>query len=186
MKKALIISLLLLCLAPMRAQTDSLLVPKVADTAYSEDDYQAPNINPIYYFGSPFCEHFAEGKVFAGIDDYGLGFNYTYLPEVWGGHLTGYVLNTLWVMVGPDYRLSKPWQTIDWHVYGSAGVFYDGDFAIWHPAMEVGVRAGSGVNDGKFCFNSGTLGLMTNFEGIYVTLGLSLTISALMTLLLLL
>ena len=186
MKRTLIIGLLLLCLAPLRAQNDSLSASTMADMDYSEDEYQMPNINPIYYFGSPFCEHFIELKVFAGIDDFGLGFNYTYLPEVWGGHMTGYALNTLWVMGGPDYRFSKPWSNYDWHVYGSMGIFYDGDFGIWHPAMEVGLRMGSATNIGNICFNSGTLGLMTNFDGVYLTLGASLSLSALFTFFLLL
>lgn len=180
MKRTLIIGLLLLCLTPLRAQNDSVPTLQMADTAYSDEEYQMPNINPIYYFGSPFCDHFFEVKGFVGIDDLGLGINYTYLPEVWGGHVTGYALNTLWVMAGTDYRLSKPWNEFDWHLYGSVGVFYDGDFAIWHPAMEIGVRIASAANAnvGNFCFNSGTLGLMTNFDGVYLTIGASISLSA--------
>ncbi len=180
MKRALIIGLLLLCLAPLRAQNDSVSASQIADTIYSEEEYQMPNINPIYYFGSPFCEHFFEIKGFAGIDDFGIGITYTYLPEVWGGHATGYTLNTLWMMAGVDYRLSKPWNDFDWQLYGSMGVFYDGDFAIWNPAMEIGVRVASAANAnmGNFCFNSGTLGLMTNFDEVYITLGASISLSA--------
>ena len=157
-----------------------------ADTAYSEEEYKAPNINPIYYFGNPFCDHFAELKFFAGIDDFGVGVNYTYLPEVWGGHITGYALNTLWVMAGPDYRISRPWNEFDKHVYGSVGVFYDGDFDLWHPALEVGLRIATASDYGSFCLYSGSVGLMTNFDGVYITLGASFTLSAIFSALILL
>lgn len=186
MKRLLLIGLLLLCHISMRAQTDSVAVPQWEDTAYSEEEYQAPNIHPIYYFGSPFCEHFAEMKLFLGFDDLGLGFNYTYLPEVWGGHLTGYTLNTLWVMGGPDYRLSKPWDNTDWHLYGSLGFCYDGDYDLLHPAMEVGLRIASPTGSGTFCINSVTFGAMTNFESFYVTMGLSISLCTLFSLLLIL
>ena len=113
MRKVLLIGLLVLGLAPLRAQTDSVSVPMVEDTAYSEDDYEAPNINPIYYFGSPFSEHFLEAKGFLGIYDIGAGISYAYLPEVWGFNASAYVHNTLWVLGGPVYRLSKPWNDTD-------------------------------------------------------------------------
>lgn len=170
---------------PLQAQTDTLSAVGTEDTSYMEETYQAPNINPIYYFGSPFCKHFAELKLYLGPTDIGLGLNYTYLPEVWGGHVTGYVHNNLWVLVGPEYRLSKPWSDTDWHLYGSVGISHDMDFGTTQPAMEIGVRAGSTDRDGGFCFNSGSLGIMTDFESVYLTIGASLSVSAILTLLLL-
>ena len=123
-------------------------------------------------------------KLFFGFDDIGLGVNYTYLPEVWGGHVTGYVLNTIWVLGGPDYRLSKPWNDIDWHLYGSVGFCYNSDYDRLHPAMEMGFRIASPTGSGKFSINSATFGAMTNFESVYVTLGLSISLCTLFTLLL--
>lgn len=177
MKRALIIGLLLLGLAPLRAQNDSVLVTPKNDTAYNEDEYQMPNINPIYYFGSLFSEHFAEAKLFLGTEDVGAGLSYSYLPEVWGFNLNAYAHNTLWVLAGPEYRLSKPWNTADWHLYGCVGINYDEDFATTRPAMEVGVRASFFNYDTKFCFNSVSLGVLTDFDGTYVTVGASLSMS---------
>ena len=186
MKKALIIGLMILGVTPLWAQTDSVLVPLSDDTLYSEDEYQAPNINPIYYFGNPFSEHFAEAKAFVGIEDIGVGLSYAYLPEVWGFNLSAYAHNTLWVLGGPCYRLSKPWSDYDWHLFGSLGINYDEDFATLRPAMEVGVRANFFDIGGKFCMNSASLGVMTNFDGTYVTVGASLSISLICLILLLL
>ena len=186
MKRALIIGLLLLGLAPLRAQTDSVSVPLTADTAYDDEDYQEPNINPIYYFGSPFCEHFAEAKAFLGIGDVGAGLSYAYLPEVWGFNLSAYAHNTLWVLAGPEYRLSKPWNEHDWHLFGSVGINYDEDFATVRPAMEVGVRTTFFNTEGKFCINSASLGLLTDFDGTYLTVGASLSLSLIFLTLLLL
>jgi hypothetical protein len=186
MKKALIIGLLLWGLAPLRAQTDSVSATVPYDTAYSEDEYQAPNINPIYYFGSPFSDHFAEAKIFLGTMDVGAGLSYAYLPEVWGFNLSAYAHNTLWVLAGAEYRLSKPWNKHDWHLFGSAGINYDEDFATTRPAMEVGVRATFWDTGTKFCTNSASLGVMTDFDGVYVTVGASLSLSLIFLTLLLL
>lgn len=186
MRKVLLLGLLVLGLAPLRAQTDTVSVPMVEDTAYSEDDYEAPNINPIYYFGSPFSEHFLEAKGFLGIYDIGAGISYAYLPEVWGFNASAYVHNTLWVLGGPVYRLSKPWNDTDWHLFGSVGINYDADFATVHPAMEVGVRANFFDTGDKFCMNSASLGVMTDFDGVYVTIGASVSLSLIYLILILL
>ena len=178
MKRILIIGVLLWGLAaPLRAQTDSVSVPVTNDTAYSEDEYQAPNINPIYYFGSPFSEHFAEAKIFLGTMDVGAGLSYAYIPEVWGFNLSAYAHDMLWVLAGPEYRFSKPWKEHDWHLFGSVGINYDGDFNEIRPAMEVGVRATFFDTGNKFCTNSASLGVMTDFDGVYVTIGASLSLS---------
>lgn len=186
MKRVLIIGLMLFGLAPLWAQTDSVSVSSVDDTLYSEDDYQAPNINPIYYFGSPFSVHFAETRGFIGIEDIGVGLSYAYLPEVWGFNLSAYAHNTLWVLGGPCYRVSKPWNNNDWHLYGSVGINYDEDFSTLYPAMEVGVQATFFDTGNKFCTNSVSLGVLTNFDGMYVTVGASLSLSLICLLLLLL
>ncbi len=149
------------------------------DSAYYEDEpVQAPNINPIYYFGSPFSAHFAELKFFAGIGDRGFGIDYAYLPEVWGFHVNGMVGRAgYWVSAGGDLRLSKPWSKADWHCYGSVGVS-GGDNPL-RPTLEAGVRVAAVEHDGKFCITSGTLGVMTNFQGVFVTVGFGLSICVL-------
>ena len=181
MKKVLIGWLMLLCTAPLWAQNDSLPATFPEEPVY-DDEYQTPNINPIYYFGSPFCEHFLEAKVFAGRHHIGYGVNYAYLPEVWGGHLSGYFLNNSWVMAGPDYRLSKPWQAVDWHLYGSVGMCYDEQEDKLHPGMELGFRIASPTGSGIFSVNSATLGVMTDCKSLYVSMGLSISFSVFLSL----
>ena len=63
-------------------------------------------------------------------------------------------------------------------LFRSVGINYDEDFATLHPAMEIGARASFFNNmDSKFCFNSVSLGALTDFEGVYMTVGASLSLS---------
>ena len=179
MKRQLIISLLLLSLFPVQAQTDS--VEWAYDTAYNSVGYSAPLKNPIYYFGSPFCEHFAEIRVGYGGDNYGLGLNYTYLPEVWGAHLSGYLdRQSRWLLVGAEYRLSKPWTRIDCHLYGSVGGCQTTTQpSVLRPAAELGIRLADSERSGRFCYTSCTIGVMTDFNRAFFTMGLGLSLSLL-------
>ena len=132
------------------AQTDSLS----ADTLFYDDtvEYSAPKKNPIYYFGSPFCEHFLELRYTSGDDGLGLGAMYSYLPEVWGFNVSAFMMdyNYYWLSGGAAYRLSKPWSHFDWHLYGNAGLSYDNS-AIHqlHPTLEMGIRCASADGMGQ-------------------------------------
>lgn len=186
MKRHLIISFLLLSVFPMAAQTDSTVWAD--DAAFDSVEYSAPRKNPIYYFGSPFCEHFAEIRVGYGDDGSGLGLNYAYLPEVWGAHLSGHLDGqSLWLLAGADYRLSKPWYRVDCHLYGSAG-FCQGISrpSTLRPAAELGIRLADDESSGKFCYTSATVGLMTDFDRVFVTVGIGLSVSLLLSTLILL
>lgn len=192
MRRLLLIIAWLSAALTAAAQVDSIppqLLPD--DSLYydsaAEEVFRAPNKNPIYYFGSPFCEHFAELKFLAGIDDLAFGANYTYLPEVWGFHVSamkGMYYNYL--LAGAEYRLSKPWNEIDCHLYGSLGACWDGRGEYLRPALEVGLRGCEPEQWGKFCLLHGTLGVLTTGDTWYLTLGCSLTISAMSAALLLL
>lgn len=208
-KKTLLLALLLAITAVTQAQVDSIDVSAIAkddtaafkmqdyninadaiaidDTAYEEEGYSATYRNPIYYFGNPFCAHFAECRFTIG-EAFGLGVSYTYLPEVWGIHATvGTFLridhdlhcSNLMLSVGPDYRLSKPWSLYDFHFFGSIGIrCLDRDKTIpARPTLEVGAQMSHAGNPGGFCFNSGSLSLLTDFQHFYVTLGVSLSLS---------
>ena len=148
------------------------------DTSSSEFVYQAPRVNPLRLFGSPFCEHFGEVKYSLGRGGLGIGFGYTYLPELWGFHLMGYLSDRSFTcMAGAGYRLSRPWQDIDWQLYGGVGLRYrDYMNGELRPAAEVGVRVAGDNPYGKFCMTSGTLGLMTDGRQVYLTVGFGITI----------
>lgn len=188
MKRLLITLAFILLSATIWAQSDSLITTGIAQddtTSVGEVAYRAPNRNPIYYFGSPFASHFAELNFIVGDSDLGIGLTYTYLPEVWGGHLFGYAgFTARWLMVGADYRLSKPWSKADWQLFGSLGYRHgstDGELLSasspsnigYRPAMEVGIRVGGIPSRGSFCMNSASLGVLTDFQHYYLTLGFS-------------
>jgi hypothetical protein len=92
----------------------------------------------------------------------------------------------LWLSGGAAYRLSKLWSRYDWHLYGNAGVCCeDGSFRHIRPSLEAGIRWASPEGMRGFCYSSGTLGVMTNFDGVYVTFGLGLSVGTLFSLILL-
>lgn len=194
MKKSLTISALILLTMTVWGQNDSTFSHGVAqdDTSYFEEpQYRAPNRNPIYYFGSPFASHFAELNIMLGREDLGVGLTYTYLPEVWGSHITGMIgLGARWLMVGTDYRLSKPWNKRDWQLYGSLGYRHgtldrtllsaaSAENIGYSPAMELGIRVGKIPSWGSFCMTSASLGVLTDFQNVYVTLGFSTSMALL-------
>lgn len=186
MRRIVLLLMLLLPLAgALRAQVDTAVQPAAtADSGameYEEIVYQAPNVNPIYLFGSPFCEHFAELGFLLGIEDQGIGLTYAYLPEVWGGHATAYMgYETLWLMGGADYRMSKPWSKCDVHLCGSAGVCcMDRSFGQMRPAAGLGLRVSEPADRGRLSLVSGNVGVVTDFNTYYLTLGFSLSLAAL-------
>lgn len=185
MRRLLLIIAWLSAALTAAAQVDTIPPQQLPDDSLyyeyaAEETYQAPNINPIYYFGSPFCEHFAEIRFQATPNDFAIGADYAYLPEVWGFHASAMVGKEFnWLLAGADYRLSKPWNNVDWHLYGSVGISECDNWHSVHPALEVGVRVGSPEQMGRFCLTSATLGLLTTGDNLYVTIGFGLTISVL-------
>lgn len=198
MKRLFTTLTLLLLAATGWAQNDSTITSGIAQddtSAYWETAYSAPNRNPIYYFGSPFANHFVEVDFLINRNDLGIGATYAYLPEVWGGHITGIVgFASRWLMVGADYRLSKPWNKADWHLYGSLGYRHgtsNGDFLsavphsnlVYRPALGVGIRLSCIPTRGSFCMESASLGMLTDFHTQYVTVGISVSLAALLSIL---
>lgn len=185
MRRLLLIIAWLAAAFTAAAQVDSLpQQPLPNDSLFydyaAEETFQKPNKNPIYYFGSPFCEHFAEVRFIASTDDFAVGADYAYLPEVWGFHVCAMVGKKYnWLMAGADYRLSKPWSNVDLHLYGSLGVAQSEYWKYVRPALEAGVRVGAAEQLGRLCLTSGTLGLLTTGDNLYVTVGFGLTISVL-------
>lgn len=179
MKKRICIILLFCAWAAVQAQNDTI------PPTYEEDSvvYSAPRRNPIYYFGSPFSEHFLEAKLLAGTADVGVGLDYIYLPEVWGWNVGSYVgVANLWLNAGAAYRLSKPWSKADWQLYAKGGIrCADGTFEQVRPTAEVGVRVAAADGWGSFSATSGSVGILTDFEGYYFTFGLGLTMSTLLS-----
>lgn len=189
MRKVLTLALMLLSGMVVCAQYEGVVDSLAVDSAYNNDtvEFFAPKKNPIYYFGSPFCEHFCELRYTSGPDGFGLGAMYTYLPEVWGFNVSAFMmdLDYYWLSGGAAYRLSKPWSDFDWHLYGNVGLSFD--HAAIHqlrPTVEAGIRWSEAKGLGRFSLTSGTLGLMTNFDGVYITFGIGLTISSVLSFLL--
>ena len=81
----------LLLMLPLNAQNTGTPQSVPQNPRFQFEGYSQSRVNPLRLFGSPFCNHFAEFKYFGGWDDYGVGVSYSYLPEIWGGHVTAYV-----------------------------------------------------------------------------------------------
>lgn len=146
---------------------------------YAPDSMRAGKRNPIYYFGHNFSTVFVEVSSLIGYSDVAIGLNGAYVPEVWGGYLSGHIgVNYRWLSGGAEYRFSSPWDYIDWHGYAGLAVGRG-------VGGEVGLRMATNadVNRGKFATISGSVGLRATTGGIFFMGGLSVSLSAAATLL---
>lgn len=179
MKQLYVFFLILLCSFGLSAQVDSTLY-------YNSDEsqlvYSKPNVNLLKLFGSSFSEHFAEVKYLASTTEFGVGFNYSHIPELWGYNVTAaYSPSSIWMGGGACLRLSDPWSEFDWHIYGNAGLrmYHLPDNHLVRPTLEVGFRWAKGVDVGKFSVNSGALGILTDFRQMYITINFGLLVGVL-------
>lgn len=120
------------------------------------------------HFNSWFCE--AEAMV--GDKDAAVGMNFTYLPERWGIYgsmLAGRRYN--YASLGAALRLSDTYDIIDWHLYG--GLIY-GDGV----GGECGMRIGATRGKTGFGWCTGSMGVAVMDGRGYLTLGLSLDVTA--------
>lgn len=115
---------------------------------------------------------FFELEGLLGNNDMAIGFNFTYLPERWGiyGSLLG-GLSHGYASLGPALRLSDNGDMLDWHLYG--GVMVSN-----HLGGELGLRMAAPRRDGRFCWESLSIGVGMVGRHPFLTCGLSLEISA--------
>ena len=57
---------------------------------------------------------------------------------------------------------------------------------VIYPTLEAGVRLASPDGSGKFCMTSASVGVLTDFHSVYVTMGFGISITAVVAMLLLL
>ncbi|MBR1516541.1 MAG: hypothetical protein IJ620_00130 [Bacteroidales bacterium] len=149
------------------------------DQFVEPDSMRAGKRNPIYYFGHDFSTIFVEVSTLLGSRDRAIGLSVAYVPEVWGGYIMGHDgIHYRWLSGGAEYRLSSPWDRVDWHCYGGVAIGRG-------VGGEVGLRVATNaeVNHGKFATISGSVGLRAMSGGIFVTGGLSVALAAGATLL---
>ena len=103
-----------------------------------------------------------------------LGLNLTYLPERWG--IYGSALfgpRREYFSVGPAVRLSGMQSTVDWHLY--SGLTFGR-----RVGGEIGFRVAATSRGSEFCWSSASIGMAVIDGSSYLTLGLSLELSALL------
>lgn len=127
-----------------------------------------------------FCSYFCEAEGMFGTDDVAIGMNFTYLPNRWGvyGSLLAGIKHH-YATFGPAWRFSDCGDDLDWHLYGGIAV---GDGI----GGEFGMRVGAAKRDGEFGWCTGSMGMMFLDGESYLTLGLSLDLTAIVALSLLL
>lgn len=176
--------------AYMCSAQQTVLPPATSDTvidssaiALPMDDYDdtpegfgAGRRNPIYYYGHNFSTISIEFSYLEGSSDRAWGAMVSYTPEVWGGYASCHIGEYyLWGSCGAEYRLSKPWSDLDWHLFGGVAV---GDGV----GPEIGIRlmADATTNHSKVGWIGGSLALRFTSGGSYCLLGLSMALSPLM------
>lgn len=103
-----------------------------------------------------------------------LGMSFTYLPERWG--IYGSALfgpRREYFSVGPAVRLSGINARVDWQLYSGLTFGH-------RVGGEIGFRVAAPSRGSEFCWNSASLGMAVIDGRSYLTLGLSLEISALL------
>ena len=120
-----------------------------------------------------FNHFFFEIEVIGRHRNAAVGFNFTYLPRrvgVYGSALFGHY--TQYFSLGAALRLSSSSCRLDWQLYGGA---------TWNSRLgaEAGLRiAETARKDGRFAWNSTSLGWALFNGRHYLTLGLSLQLAA--------
>lgn len=142
--------------------------------------YHRPEHHYRNTLSSHFNTFFCEAETMLGPKDIAIGLNFTYLPERWGVYgsmLAGFRYN--YASLGAALRLSDTHDDIDWHLYGGA-IYGDG------LGGELGLRLGGTRNRSGFGGCTGSMGVAVMDGRGYLTLGLSLDLTALTALSLLL
>ena len=129
---------------------------------------------------SRFCTYFCEAESMLGPSDLAIGLNFAYLPDRWGIYgslLTG--INHDYASLGPVLRVSSFDDFCDWHLYGG--------LLVGHSiGGEVGMRIAAPRDHGSFGWCSGSMGMAFIDGKSFVTIGLSLDITAIAALCLIL
>jgi hypothetical protein len=122
------------------------------------------------YFGHDFSRWFCEVQYLYGRQDVAIGLNLTFLPETWGGYISGYYgVNANWFMLGAVHRFSSIHNRLDFQVYAGLAFGYG-------CGAEAGIRL-SVANPRKRCkfsWLSVSMGGVVTNDGSFVTCGLSL------------
>lgn len=140
-------------------------------------DYRRPEHHHLNSLRERYSGFFFEIESLIGPRDLALGANFTYLPSRWGAYgsvLAGF--NHSYLTVGPALRLSGYDSNIDWQLYG--GLVFGGR----HMGGEAGLRMAMPDHGSDFCWNSASMGIAILNGDSYLTLGLSLELSAIIAL----
>lgn len=135
-------------------------------------EYQLPEHHWRNTLGSHFNTYFCEAEAMIGDKDVAVGMNFTYLPERWG--MYGSMLvgeRHSYLSLGPTLRFSDKYDELDWQLYGGVMI---GDGV----GGEFGMRIAGSRNESGFGWCSGSMGVAVMDGRGYMTLGLSLEITA--------
>lgn len=143
------------------------------DRGNPRGEYFMPNHHYKNTLSRHFNTYFCEVEGLFGPKDIAAGINFTYLPEQWGVYgsmLAGFRRN--YASLGAALRLSDIDYDFDWHLYGGV-ICGDG------VGGEIGMRIGGTRSDSGFGWCTGSMGVAVMDGRGYLTLGLSLEITAL-------
>ncbi len=135
-------------------------------------EYVRPKHHYQNTLGNNFNSYFCEAEFLVGEKDQAIGLNFTYLPDRWGVYcsmLTGFRYN--YFSVGPALRFSEVDDWCDWQLYGGLMV---GDGL----GGELGLRIASEKTRSNFGWCSGSMGVAVMDGRGYLTLGMSIDLTA--------
>ena len=203
MKKILILGILILAslgTSMLKAQSDSIklrqlhvtpdeVVGATDDISFTQDVPLSGNNSLNYLLGARVYEnqtsrYFCEIEYLIGARDFGMGFNFTYLPKQWGAY--GSLLAGIygpWSSIGVALRPIKKPTSVDWHLYtglafADAYVGFD-EYPPRGLGFEVGTRIARGAlsHATPFSWSSGSMGFVYMQGSTFFTLGLSILLN---------
>lgn len=148
----------------------------------SEESRQGiPRLPKHHYFNrlsNDFCTWFFELDGWIG-GDLAIGGSLTYLPEQWGVYGKGMLgFRSNYASVGPVWRLSDCGASFDWQLYGGVVVGH-------RLGAEMGLRMALPRRNSSFCWESFSVGVAQVGSRTFFTCGMSMELTAIMSLLLL-
>lgn len=142
----------------------------------ADNQYRRPERHYLNSLRNSYNSFFFEMEGLFGYSDLAWGANFTYLPNRWGVYGSAlFGIHHDYLSVGPALRLSSSEGGVDWHLYSGLMVGR-------HVGGEIGFRCAAPRSGGGFCWTSASLGMAVVNGRSFVTCGMSLELSALLTL----
>lgn len=148
----------------------------IGQSAPADSFYHRPKHHFRNRLEDEFSAFFLEGQIMLGGNDIAIGGQLAYVPQRWGAYMGGGLgFQGGYFKAGPVWRMSDCGDGIDWQLFAGVNL-------CRHPGAEIGLRMGAPRLWGNFCWTSYSMSVGYANRTGYITLGFSLSLSAILAL----